>query len=143
MFWILAVIGGIGFVGCAVWLFSDNNTKSVAIICAIVCLIIFIAAWLTPQGKLYWSQLMATSKTGNWLVVDNSGGKTMRHWILKKSYVQSSDKSDGWKFTDFYLNGPIYVSGDAFVMRIVQPLDEFLKTYKQKYNIPVDQEALH
>ncbi len=122
-----------------VWCFSVNK-KLLPSIAGVLCLIIFIGAWFTPQGKVYWLQLVAFGKTGNWLVIDNSGGKTMRHWVLKNSYVGSSDQSDGWKFKS--ANGISYVGGDAFILRISQPLDEFLKDYKKRYNIPATQQAL-
>jgi len=140
MFWILIVIGGAGFALCVIWFINKRNR--IAVIPAIACIALIIISFLTPQGKMYWTQLVATGKYSNWLVVDNSGGVTLRHWVLKDSYVGSSDKSDGWKFYDKQGNGPCYVSGDAYVMRINEPLRSFLEHYKKTYNIPEDQQAI-
>lgn len=94
----------------------------------------------TCSAEMYWLQLVASGKSGNWIVVDNSGGETLRHWVLEDTYVGSSDQSDGWKFNT--ADGISYVSGDAYVGRINRPLEEFLKDYKTRYNIPEDQQPL-
>ncbi len=134
---VFAILVGVG----AFFAFISNN-KGLGICAVVAALIVFIFAWTPRQGEVYWAQLVASGKSGNWLVVDNSGGETLRHWILEDSYVASSDQSDGWKFHDAEGN-LCYVSGDAFVMRIGQPLAKFQETYKKEYNIPVEQEALH
>lgn len=139
MFWILVMIGGLGLAGCVWWYFESKS--SIAVLVGVVCLAIFVWGWMTPQGQVYYVQLVASGKTGNWLVIDNSGGKTLRHWILEDSYVGSSDQSDGWKF-ESDIDGLSYVSGDAYVGRIKRPLADFLKDYKARYNIPKDQEPL-
>ena len=92
------------------------------------------------QGKMFLNKMSASSKTAHWLVVDNSGGETMRHWILS-GYVESQKNSDGWQFTDTAGNLS-YVGGDTFVLLIKQDVEEFKKTYREKYNIPEDQIAL-
>jgi len=138
MFLILVLIGVLGLAGCIFWYSYARNTASVIV--GLFCITAFTAAWGTPQGNVYWLQLVASGKTGNWLVVDNSGGETLRHWILIDSYVGSSDQSDGWKFSSE--DGLAYVGGDAFTLRIEMPIEEFLKTYKVRYNIPAEQTAL-
>ena len=140
MFWVLIVVGGGGLIGCGVRFLHKRNLASV--ILGFICIGLIILSFLTPQGKMYWTQFVATGKAGNWLVVDNSGGATLRHWILEDSYVGSSDRSDGWKFYDKQGNGPCYVSGDAYVMRVNEPLDSFLEHYKKTYNIPEDQQPI-
>ena len=108
----------------------------------VVGVIVFALSWLTPQGQLTYSQLMASGGNGTWLIIDNSGGETLRHWVLQDTYVGSSNQSDGWQFTDS--SGLCYVSGDAFVKRLATDVDlaEFRKTYKETYNIPSDQEPI-
>ncbi len=138
MFWILIILAVCCIAGCVYFYFEKQVNK--ALICGIAAFVLFTSGWLTPQGQMYWAQLIATGMTGNWIVVDNSGSKTMRHWILKESYVGSSDQSDGWKFLS--ADGVAYVGGDAFVLRIEEPLEEFLKDYRVKYNIPENLTAL-
>jgi len=71
-----------------------------------------------------------------------SAGKTLFFENEAEGLFSSSTQSDGWQFFDSIGNGPIYVSGDAFVMRIGIPLENFLPNYKRQYNIPQEQEAL-
>jgi len=138
MFWILlAFAGALGAIACSAWY---RQKKQGAMAVGAACIAVFLSAWLTPQGKTHWSQLVATGQSGNWIVVDNSGGETLRHWILENSYVGSSNQSDGWKFNT--ADGISYVSGDAYVGRINRPLEEFLVDYRRRYNIPEDQEPL-
>lgn len=77
-------------------------------------------------------------KCGSWLIIDNSG---KRHWVLENGYCGPSDLG-GWEFKDS--SGVNYVSGDAFVknLNVDIPMDEFLKTYKQIYNIPEEQNPI-
>lgn len=140
MFWILISISVFFLTGVAVAVEKRAGAGWIGGL-GVCALLVFFISWWTPQGELYWLQFTA-STGGNWLVVDNSGGKTMRHWILEDSYVNSSTQSDGWQFYDSEGNGPIYVSGDSFLMRIGVGMDEFLRGYKGKYGIPSDQEAL-
>lgn len=139
MFFLLAIIGGFGFVG-AVWWWFVWDKKAIPTVAVLLCAGIFVGSWFTPQGEVYWLQFVSSSQTGNWLVVDNSGGQTLRHWILVDSYVGDNDQSDGYKFKS--ADGIARVSGDSFVLRINKPLDQFLETYKTLYNIPADQESL-
>ena len=143
MFWILIGIGAIAGVFTGIWIFSEPRHRKASIPIMLICIAMIISAWFTPQGHMYWQELNASANTGNWLVIDNSGGKTLRHWILEDSYVQSSDDSDGWKFYDSKGNGPIYVSGDAFVMRINEPLEAFRLNYHELYNVPSELPVLH
>lgn len=141
MFWTLVTVGGLGAVGCGIWFFTEEEQRKFSIPIFVVCVVLFISAWFTASGEIYGKQFFAGTVKSNWFVVDNSGGKTLRHWVLKKSYVKDSSQSDGWQFTD--INGNLcYVSGDAFVMQINQPLADFLENYKTLYNVPADQIAL-
>lgn len=147
MFTLLILVALVGVIGGAiVWYLGTDSRHTGAqglgitgIIVGLVCLVI---AFNTAGGKLAIQQFFASGATGNWLVIDNSGGETMRHWVLQNGYCESSSQSDGWQFYDAN-NNLCYVSGDAFVMRIGQDLNAFYKTYKSEYNIPEEQEALH
>lgn len=139
MFWILLVVGiVIAFIGVLLW--SKNMPKDGKAV-IIIGVAVVILGFFTPQGKMALKKLWAGSTSSEWLIIDNSGGETMRHWVLEGGYAESSSQSDGWQFYDNEGN-LCYVSGDAFVMKINQPLEEFLKTYKDMYNIPKDQVAL-
>lgn len=146
MFYLL-VIGGAFLVCLAVFgLFAlkrgEDGYRILCVMGAILGLVLFVCGWFTPQGSLTIKRLMASGSHGNWIVVDNSGGETLRHWVLIDSFCESSDQSDGWQFYDS--TGLNYVSGDAFVKRIDNDInfDDFLKNYKEKYNIPEEQEPL-
>ncbi len=139
---IFAIIGGVVVYGG--WQEREKGERKwigIGIVVILVGILIFGSAFMTPTGKLWFKKQWAGTDSGNWLVIDNSGGKTMRHWILKKSIVQSSSQSDGWEFFDDEGN-LCYISGDAFVMRINQDFDAFMAYYKQVYNIPIEQDAL-
>lgn len=142
MFFILLAIGVLALGSSGYWCVTDEENRKFSIPCVVLSLAICFGAFQTSQGTMYWLQLKNSTTKGNYLVVDNSGGKTMRHWILTSKYVKSSDQSDGWQFYDDD-NNTNYISGDSFVMRINNPLDEFLKNYKTMYNIPEEQTALH
>lgn len=145
MFYLMACGGGLLGVICVLTvIFTERHQARIrvaAIFGVAVFTVIFGASWFTAQGQMVVVRLMASGSNGNWLVIDNSGGKTMRHWVIEGGYVESSSQSDGWQFRDS--NGNLcYVSGDAFVIRITEPLDQFQSTYKVKFNIPVEQKAL-
>ena len=141
MFGILAIISACAIIGGGIWFFNDEPRRLFSSILVVVGVIILVIAFQTPQGQLQWKQLVASSQSGNWLVIDNSGGETLRHWVLEDGYAESSSQSDGWQFYD--VNGNLcYVSGDAFVMKINQPLEDFLVIYKRRYNIPSELPAL-
>ena len=140
MFWILLGIGVIGAILSGLWAW-DNHKKTIPITLTAICVLIAASSFFNAQGQMYWKQLVASSNTHHWLVVDNSGGETLRHWIIY-GYVKSSDKSDGWLFPEKSGN-LAYVSGDAFVLMIEEPLEAFMETYKQRYNIPEDNRVLH
>jgi hypothetical protein len=136
---ILAVLCGMGFLAAA-----NNHEKGLSVLAGAGCLlgvVLFVGSFFTATGQMAVSKLLAGTNNGTWLVIDNSGGDTLRHWVIEDGYVESSSQSDGWQFLD--TNGNLcYVSGDAFVMRITEPLDEFKSRYKSAYNIPVEQDAL-
>lgn len=131
---------GCGFGVLAAW----EKHNSLTILSGMGCLVgivLVVGSFFTASGQMQMAKLVAGSRNGSWLVIDNSGGETLRHWVIESGYVESSDQSDGWQFRDS--NGNLcYVSGDAYVMRITEPLDEFKSRYKEDYNIPPDQKAL-
>lgn len=64
---------------------------------------------LSSKGGVFESK-------GDYIVINYSGGEIFDIWKLKNAYVQSSDGSDGYEFTDS--NGDfITVSGDVLVIR--------------------------
>jgi hypothetical protein len=140
IFYVIVFFAAIAFLSACVALYRSYKKISLGLL--VLSVLLVFSALGTPKGNLVLVKLTASTKSGNWIVVDNSGGETMRHWILENSYVESSDRSDGWEFYDSKGNGPIYVSGDSFVMKINEPLEVFKEDYKQKYNIPKSQFAL-
>jgi len=136
-----------GLICSAVWTFfvfsgrESNTMKLLASICTAVCLTLSIVLFFTPQTQMYWIKFTAGAKKGTWLVVDNSGGKTLRHWVLYNNYVKGCDQTDGW---EFYAEScaPCYVGGDSFVGKITKEQIEGDK-YKKQFNIPEDNIALH
>lgn len=145
MFVLMLVFGLLLAVGCGAGaLAAWDKYKPLAALSGAGCvlgIVLFIGSFFTASGQMQMAKLMAGSRNGSWLVIDNSGGETLRHWVIEKGYVESSDQSDGWQFRDTKGN-LCYVSGDAYVMRITEPLDEFKSRYKEDYNIPADQKAL-
>lgn len=94
----------------------------------------------TGQGQLYWAKFTAGYEKGTWIIVDNSGGETMRHWVLFNGYVKGGDQTDGWEFTAENCS-PCYVGGDSFVGKITKELAN--GNYKEVFNIPQEQKTLH
>lgn len=126
----------------ALILFLNNKMPKTTAIMLTTSIAIVVFAFSTPQGELYLSQWTADAKRGNWLIIDNNGGKAMRHWILKNGYANYSNQSNGWKFYDKEGNLN-YISGEnTFVIKIKEPLKNFKTDYKTKYNIPKQQKAL-
>ena len=120
---------------------TSNNIKILAISATILCLILSIVLSQTPQTKLAWINFVASSQKGTWLIIDNSGGETLRHWILYEGYVDGCRQTDGWEFFAESCS-PCKIGGDAFVGRISKNQLEN-DAYKQQFNIPKNQEALH
>lgn len=140
---IMAVFATIGFI---VWTIieiinDESKIRKLFSICAsIICLIAAIALSQTAQTKMYWINFIVGTKTGTWIVIDNSGGKTMRHWILLNNYVKACDQTDGWEFFAESCS-PCKVGGDAFVGKITE--EQAKGDYKKQFNIPEDQITLH
>ena len=141
MFALLCIVGFFGFIGCVIW-FLSGKFQVASVICGVLCIIMLVVSFFTPQAKLVLRKLWISGVGANWLVIDNSGGETLRHWVLEDSLVKGCQYTDGWEFLDENSN-PCYVSGDSYVMEVRQPVEEFLKDYRQKYNIPLEQQALH
>jgi len=145
MFGILIIFGALivaaGLFGVY---FTATSWKHKAVCAFAICVgvAIPVLSFKTTRGQLVLRQLAVCGKAGNWLVVDRSNSGVVVHWVLKNSYVDSYQNGSGWEFFDKAGNGPIYVSQSTLVVRINQPLDEFLKSYKLKYNIPESQKAL-
>lgn len=146
MFVLMLIVGIFLALGCGVGASAawNKSHKGLAVASGVGCIlgvVLFVGSFFTASGQMQMSKLMAGTSNGSWLVIDNSGGETLRHWVIERGYVESSDQSDGWQFRDDKGN-LCYVSGDAFVMRIVEPLDKFNSRYKEDYNIPPSQKAL-
>ena len=65
--------------------------------------------------------ILSNSKS-DYIVLNESCGTIMDCWILKNTFVQSEDQSDGFRFTDNLGRGVI-VQGDAVVMRLNSATD--------------------
>ena len=143
----LFVFAAAGFIGAVIWIIycfverESSTLKITAITLTVVCLALSIVLFLTPQTQMYWIKFKVGAQKGTWLVVDNSGGKTMRHWVLYNNYVKGCDQTDGWEFLAESCS-PCYVGGDSFVGKITEDQIKGDK-YKKQFNIPEDQEALH
>jgi hypothetical protein len=150
MFVMLCSLGVIVVVSGVIWAafgFATTSTTKASpghvaggMLTIVIGLGIFFGSLATPGGRLALMRFTASGTGGNWLVIDNSGGETMRHWILEGKLVESSSESDGWQFYDD--SGLCYVSGDCFVLKINNDLGAFKQDYRGKYNIPAEQEAL-
>lgn len=144
MFWTMSVGGAIGFIVCVyATLAAKNKELKYTITGGVVFAMIFVGAFFTASGELVVRKICAGSQHGNWIIIDNSGGATMRHWILTDAFAESSDQSDGWQFYDDTGENLCYVSGDAFVARIGIQMDIFLAQYKKVLNIPPEQEPVN
>jgi hypothetical protein len=106
----------------------------------ILCIALSILLSQTAQTKMYWITFTAGAQKGTWIVIDNSGGKTIRHWVLYNNYVKGCDQSDGWEFFADSC-APCYVGGDSFVGKITD--EQARGNYKKQFNIPENQIALH
>jgi len=144
IFFTLMVIATIGSV---VWIISSfvlnysKIMKSFSIITTILCMILTVFLSQTAQTKMAWINFTAGANTGIWLVTDNSGGETLRHWVLHDGYVDGCTQTDGWEFFAESCS-PCKVGGDSFVGKISK--DQLINDkYKRQFNIPEDQEALH
>lgn len=138
----LFIIAAFVCAGCIYFYFLTKSPESIyfgigGLISFATCLFILFG---TAQGKLYWSKFTAGYENSTWIVVDNSGGKTIRHWVLLNGYVKGYDQSDGWEFIAENCN-PCYVGGDSFVGKISKELAT--GNYKEVFNIPEDQRTLH
>ena len=142
MFHLLLLVGIIGGIFCLIGINAKTDKLHRRQCCVgfVFCLALVIGSFFTAQGNMVVLKLIAGSKNANWLVIDNSGGETLRHWVIEDGYVESSSQSDGWQFYD--QNGLCYVSGDAYVMKIDTPLGDFLQHYKSTYNIPSEQKPV-
>ena len=143
---LILLLGCIGLILLgAAGLFKANRNDHSTIRGALFMIVLGLAGtyFITTTGTFEFGlrKTQAWARHGSWLITDNSGGQCLRHWVIRNSYVESSQQSDGWQFTDEDGN-LCYVSGDAFVMRINEDLDEFLKDYRVKYAIPTEQPAL-
>lgn len=63
-----------------------------------------------------------SNNTGDYIVLNESGGEIMDCWILKNTYVESETSSDGLRFVDPSGNG-IIVQGDAKIIRVNNEID--------------------
>jgi len=63
-----------------------------------------------------------SSDTGNYVVLNESGGQIMDCWVLRDSYVKSESQSDGLTLVDMNGNGVI-IQGDVKIIRDNGKLD--------------------
>jgi hypothetical protein len=63
-----------------------------------------------------------SSDTGDYVVLNESGGQIMDCWILKDAYVKSETQSDGLTMVDMNGNG-IIIQGDVKIIRDNGKLD--------------------
>ncbi len=132
----------LALVGAGLLVFARSKRAKVGgLVLTIVFSFLTYAAFPSGYFKMQWKQSQAVTIEGNWLVVDNSGGLTLRHWIIEGGVVTDSKMGAGYQFYDQQGN-ICYVGGDAFVMRISQSLDAFRRDYRALYNVPTDQVAL-
>jgi len=138
-FVILLILGGVLTIAS---FFAPKKIKSVGIFFGFVGLFICVFfAFQTKYGEIVWEEQISGVKGAHWLVADQSCGEITRHWILVNAYVSSERNSDGWKFTE-YTGNSIYVSGECIIVRIDEPVRQFMNDYKKRYRIPVDQEPI-
>jgi len=135
------VVVGLGLVIHGAFWSKNGGETFFGLNLVVVGLFVAVGLFNTPGAKLTMQRIGAAGTGHNWLVVDNSGGQTMRHWVLIERYVTAAEQSDGWQFTDEHGN-VCYVGGDAFVQQIKQPMDEWHEGYRERYSIPADQTAL-
>jgi len=126
----------------ATFIYKHGSTmQALAIIATILCIVSTAILSQTAQTKLVWINFTAGAQKGIWLVIDNSGGKTLRHWVLYEGYVDGCKETDGWEFFAESCS-PCKVGGDSFVGKISK--EQLINDdYKRQFNIPEDQEALH
>jgi hypothetical protein len=82
------------------------------------------------------------SYKGSYVVVNYAGNSIADVWVLKNAYVQSEEKSDGWRFMD-ETGSMVFLGGDVKVIRCKSDSElakwneyhaEFeTKTYQQKF----------
>lgn len=85
------------------------------------------------------------SHGGDYVVISQSGGLIMDVWILEDVFVESEEKSDGWRFVDEDGNVE-FIGGDVKVRRVkskatLKDYHEYHMefeacTYRQMYNRP-------
>jgi len=138
---VFAAICAIAWVVVAIMLGFKPIVKALAVVSAVLCIVISVILFMTPQTQMYWIKFKVGAQKGTWIVIDNSGGETMRHWVLYNNYVKGCDQTDGWEFFAETCS-PCYVGGDSFVGKITEDQIKGDK-YKKQFNIPEDQEALH
>lgn len=144
MLFVVALFAGIAFLFCAGAAFfgNDRDMRGLAgfgaVVLLVVALGVFFWAINTGGGDLAWKKFFSSSTHGTWLIVDNSGGKTMRHWVLEQGFVEPHEGGAGWQFYDAGGN-LCYVGGDTFVLQVKSSLPS---DFKKKYNIPDEQETL-
>jgi len=140
MFLLIVIIFGFGLIGSVCWFIAEENQRKYSSICAVLCLIFVIGSFFTASGEIYKTRLFSGTVKGSWLIIDQNGGKVMRHWVIEKTYPKDADNSDGTQFMG--KDGLVSVGTGATIIQITEPFNNFLKTYKLKYGIPEEQIAL-
>lgn len=100
---------------------------------------IFISGiFATKQSEMSSGYAHAAKVETHMLIIDY---RAQRHWIIKESQFTGFTYQKG-KFTDQHQNIN-RVPSDAWIITIKEPMKLFLQEYKQRYNIPQEQEALN
>lgn len=135
MFFLAVACFLVAIVALVVAVAGDKDFRIPALIVFVVASLLTICIVSMPSNQLTWKKQWAGTAGANWLVVDCSGGQTLRHWVLEGGLVKASSSGSGWEFTD--ASGSInYIGGDSFVRQINEPLDVFRQHYRKSYNIP-------
>lgn len=125
---------GFGAIFSFIVLASAGLTRTsfaVAVPLLITCIVLFVCASKCEQP---------VSPSYNWLIIENSGGDSTRHWILKDNnsmYLRDYNS----QFQDSNGN-TCYLSDGLLHVLIKQDYTEFHEDYKSRYNIPLEQDPL-
>lgn len=92
------------------------ESKKVIFLFLVVVAILLVATGCAGFQNSLQEKGGLVSTKGDYVVLNESGGKIMDVWVLRNVYVQSEDKSDGWNFIDSSGNA-IMIGGDTKVIR--------------------------
>jgi hypothetical protein len=113
-------------------------------IALLLCTVFLTSGCASLRNKWAANGSIFTETRGDYIAISQSGGEIMDCWILEEMFVESENRSDGWRFIDNDGN-VIHVGGDAKVIRIgkgnralMQKYNEYHmefedETYRQKF----------